>query len=170
MKIVEVESVEQMADPNLCYELNGRFYKLCWTCGKPQKVDYHQTRYDIQHEEEWEEEVFCDEECERKHLLWEFPRLSDALLAGCDDRYRELVIRRGVPNYMELAAQILTALDLDADEDDIAAAEDAEHLTINVGRDGNTYMWYLDADEKEICVNVKTGTELSAEEIKKQFC
>lgn len=169
MEIIKVESLDQMTDGNVYYECNGRFYARCWACGKPVEIDHHRTAADLRRDEISEETYFCGEDCERAYLKDTCPTLADACVTGNDRRYRELVIRHGIKNYLRLAKEILSDLNLLCDDEDVEYAEDHDWLTINTGRDGEMYMWYSDGDH-EVCRNIRTCEDLTAEEIKANFC
>lgn len=47
--------------------------------------------------------------------------------------------------------------------------ENCDYLTENVGRDGNEYVWYLDAAGTSVCADSETGRILTAEEQIKVF-
>jgi hypothetical protein len=169
MEIVVVKKVNEMKDANVYYAFDGKFWRICESCGVPVEVDSRRTAVDIRHEQIGEVDVFCSEDCERQYLLFNYPRLQDACLAGEDVRWRELIIRQGIPAYMSTAQAILESFDLDTDEDDVNRAEDREFLTVNRGRDGETYMWYNDGIN-EACVNPRTGEWLDGDKIVELFC
>jgi hypothetical protein len=87
MEVVKVESLDQMTNGNVYYELDGAFYQICWNCGKALEVDHHVTRHDLEHNRpNGTEEAFCGEECEKKWFMSEYPTLDAALLAGEEER------------------------------------------------------------------------------------
>ena len=67
MEIVKIENFDEMTANNVYYELDGKFYARCWTCGKPVAVDHHRTASDLRREEESEEVYFCDKTCKSNH-------------------------------------------------------------------------------------------------------
>jgi hypothetical protein len=72
-------------------------------------------------------------------------------------------------DFAEIKRQILDSLNLESDEDSIRHYEDCDYLTVNIGRDGKTYVWYEDWNNS-VAVEVVSGKELTGEEIKANFC
>lgn len=67
MEIVKVQSLEEINGGDVYYELNGKFYAICFTCGKPVEVDHHRTSADLRREDICEEIYFCDRNCKNNH-------------------------------------------------------------------------------------------------------
>lgn len=88
MKIVEVETIEQMTDGNVYYELNGKFYALCGACGKPVAVDFHRTASDLRRDTDVER-CFCSVKCQKNFIKANVPTWKDALFCGYDEEYRK---------------------------------------------------------------------------------
>lgn len=161
MEVVKVESLDQMTNGNVYYELDGAFYQLCWNCGKPLAVDHHVTRHDLEHNRpNGTEEAFCGEECERKWFMSECPTLDTALLAGEEERAEKFII-----NPVKVA--VLESVGLTAAN--IASCEADDTLSVNEGRDGRTYVWYFDG-VRNVSADAETGEFLTEEEIEEQFC
>lgn len=66
------------------------------------------------------------------------------------------------------ALELAGVVDIDAET--IERAEAHDWLTINRGRDGNEYAWYLDPDGKEACVRIDTGKQVDEQTIEALFC
>lgn len=64
---------------------------------------------------------------------------------------------------------VLEEVGLEATEDNIAHYESCDYLTINRGRDGKTYVWYMD-EQYNVAADIESGKFLTAEEIEKNFC
>lgn len=86
MEIVRIESLAEVTCSNVYYELNGKFYGTCSACGKPVELDHHLTAIDLKHEDMGERHSFCDEECEKRWFLANYPSVADAYTAGECDR------------------------------------------------------------------------------------
>ena len=61
------------------------------------------------------------------------------------------------------------ALRREVSAEDIADAEKCNQLTINQGRDGREYVWYLDEDGIESAADAETGKEITNEKIEQLF-
>lgn len=161
MEIVKVENATQMTDGNVYYELDGTFYQLCWNCGKVLSVDHHITKYDLEHNRPCgTEEAFCCENCEKSWFMSEYPTLDTALLAGEEERAEKFII-----NPVKVA--VLESVGLTAEDIENCEADDS--LSVNTGRDGRTYVWYMD-ETHNVAADAETGEFLTEEEIEKQFC
>ena len=86
MEIVRIESLAEATSGDVYYECDGKFYATCRACGKPVAVDYHRTASDLRRDDIGEEEYFCDEVCEKRWFLANYPSVADAYTAGEYDR------------------------------------------------------------------------------------
>jgi len=71
-------------------------------------------------------------------------------------------------NEMEMKKMALELAGIEPTAENIEYAERHGWLTINTGRDGRKYAWYLDTDGKEACVD-QDGNELSKDIIEIMF-
>lgn len=52
-------------------------------------------------------------------------------------------------------------------KEDVERFEKCDFLTINRGKDGNEYIWYLDSDNMEAAMCIETGVFLTQSEIER---
>ena len=64
---------------------------------------------------------------------------------------------------------VLEEVGLEATEENIKHYESCDYLSVNTGRDGKEYVWYLD-EKNNVAADIETGKFLSEEEIEKNFC
>lgn len=78
-------------------------------------------------------------------------------------------------NYYTLSEKELEALrtatenaGFDSNDEQLKAYIEADYLTINTGRNGRSYAWYMDANRSS-CVDVETLEELTPKQIDEQL-
>ena len=148
MKIVKVESLEEMTMNNVYFEFENEFYVRCSNCGKPVKVDWHLTKLDLQHDQVGEREYFCDSKCKEDYI-------SDSV---CE--------LEGM-NYF-ICKKILAAAwkreEEEIDPDDVWKNVNNNLISENEGRDHRLYYWYLDSDGIEVIYDLEAGKMITGEE------
>ena len=83
MKIIEVDSFEQMTDGNAYFELDGKFYSTCSNCGEPIEISWRRTRKDLERDIEVDVS-FCNAECRKNWVKSVFSSADEAALCGYD--------------------------------------------------------------------------------------
>ena len=70
----------------------------------------------------------------------------------------------------DVERMVLEAVDIyPEDPEDVEYYREKDMLTVNTGRDGRSYVWYLDG-RRSAAADLETGRFLSEEEIEEQFC
>jgi hypothetical protein len=63
----------------------------------------------------------------------------------------------------------LVTVGLEGTNENVKHYEACDYLSINKGRNGRYYAWYIDADKKETAIDIETLEELPKNKIEEQF-